>query len=292
MANDQRVLAATGLMIGVTILSAADSVMVRILTEDLHPFVIVFFRSLFGLLFVSPWIFRDRITLASHYVFLHLIRAGLKMLSLAAFFTAIALATLADVTAIAFTTPVFVTLGAWLFLREQLVTRRILAVALSLTGVMIILQPGQGSWSTPLLFAVVGALLTAVIQLILKVMSAHDSTETLVAWNLIVTVPMAAIPLYWFWTAPDLANYALLALQGAIGAINMTLMTRAMSLAQASFLAPLDFLRLPAVAVLAYLFFGEIPTSATLTGAAVIFLSTILLTELKSNKINTRKGVD
>lgn len=277
MLSDPRIRTATGLMIGVTILAAIDSVIVRVLTEDLHPFTIVFFRSFFGLLWVAPWILRDRRALQSNYVFLHVVRAGLKMLSLFAFFTAIAAATLADVTAIAFTTPIFLTIGAWVFLKEPVVFKRVLAVVAGFAGALIILQPGQAEWSTPLLYALLGALLTAIIQLILKSMSAKDSTETLVAWNLIVTVPMAAIPLYWFWSSPSLENIALLALQGALGACNMAFMARALSLVQASYLAPLDFLRLPIVAILAYLFFAEIPTFATVIGGVVIFSSSLLL---------------
>lgn len=260
-------------------LSAVDSVIVRLLTENLHPFVIVFFRSLFGLICVAPWIFRDRTVLKSNYRLMHLIRAGLKMLSLAAFFTAIALAALADVTAIAFTTPIFVTVGAWIVLREAVLLKRVLAVALGFIGVLVIVQPGASTWSAALVYAIIGALLAAIIQLMLKKMSARDPTDTLVAWNLIATVPMAAIPLYWFWRVPAADELGLLMLQGAIGVCNMTLMTRALSMAQASLIAPLDFLRLPTVAVLAYLFFNEIPTNATVIGSVVIFLSTMLLAD-------------
>lgn len=289
MANDNRIVVATILMMVGAMLSAVDSVFVRVLTTDLHPFVIVFFRSLFGLLMVAPFIVKNRMSLRSHYRLLHVVRAALKMLSLAAFFTAIAFATLADVSAIAFTTPLFVTVGAWLFLREAPVPRRIVAVLLGFVGAWIILQPSQGQWSTPLLFALAGALLTAIIQLLLKVMSAHDSTETLVAWNLIVSVPLAAIPLIWFWNSPSTAQFALLALEGAVGVLNMTCMTRALSLAQASYVAPLEFVRLPFVALLAYLFFAEIPTNSTLTGAIVIFLSTLLLANwAKSDNFRAR----
>jgi len=286
MPGEPRLLAASGLMIVVAVLSGIDSVIVRWLATELHPFVIVFFRSLFGLLFVLPWILRNRSMLNSHYRYLHILRAGLKMLSMAAFFTAIALVALADVTVIAFTTPIFVTLGAWCFLGEHPAPRRMLAVLLGFAGVLFVLQPGESQWSTPLLFAVVGALLAAVIQLMLKVMSAQDSTDTLVVWNLIAIVPLAAIPLYWFWSAPTLDQYVLLALQGAIGVCNMAAMTRALGLAQASFVAPLDFLRLPFVALLGYLFFAEIPDKGTLIGAIVIFLSLLLLAERQSKTEN------
>ncbi len=277
MNTERNFLAAAALMAAAAVLAAVDAVLVRLLTHDLHPFVIVFFRSLFGLLFVMPWLMQRRRALKSHYRLAHLMRALLKMLSFAAFFTAIAGAALADVTAIAFTTPVFVTAGAWIFLGEKPVAARVAAVVCSFFGVLIILQPSGHGVSVALLLALAGALLAAIIQVMLKAMSFRDSTETLVAWNLILTVPLAAIPLFWFWQRPDLQQIGLLALQGGAGLLSMICTTRAMALAQASYLAPIDFLRLPTVALFALVIFNEMPASTTFLGAAIIFGSTLIM---------------
>ncbi len=277
METENRMLAASGLAIVVAVFSAIDSIIVRVLTESLHPFTIVFFRSLFGLLFILPWLLRDRTILTTNYCFLHLIRAGLKMFSLVAFFIAISTAALSDVTAIAFTTPVFLTIGAWVFLREKPVFVRVLAVLISLVGVLVVLRPGQNAFNIALLWALTGALLTAAIQLILKVMSRKDSTQTLVSWNLFAMLPISAIPLIWFWTKPDMLQLVLLAFQGALGAVNMGCMAKALSMADASYLAPFEFLRLPVVTLLAYVMFTEVPYPTTLIGGVIIFISTLLL---------------
>ncbi|MBX2884477.1 MAG: DMT family transporter [Granulosicoccus sp.] len=274
---EPRMLAATGLAIAVAVFGAIDSIIVRVLTESLHPFTIVFFRGLFGLLFIAPWVLRDPTVLVTHYRFLHLFRAALKMLSLVAFFIAISMAALSDVTAIAFTTPVFLTLGAWFFLREKPVLVRVLAVLISFIGVLVVLRPGQSALNSPLLWALAGAILTAAIQLILKIMSKNDSTEALVSWNLIAMLPISAVPLIWFWTKPDTYQLVLLAAQGSLGAINMGCMAKALSMAQASYLAPFEFLRLPVVALLAYLLFAEVPYPTTFAGGGIIFISTLLL---------------
>jgi len=152
-----------------------------------------------------------------------------------------------------------------------------LAVVVSLVGVLVVLKPGQGAFNTALLWAFLGAVLTAAIQLILKVMTRKDSTQTLVSWNLLAMLPMSAIPLFWFWTQPDMFQLILLSLQGSLGALNMGCMAKALSMADASYLAPFEFLRLPVVAVLAYAMFTEIPFPTTLIGGAIIFTSTLLL---------------
>jgi len=278
--NDSDRAAALGmaLMLLVAVISAVDAVIIRLVSPSVHPFVIGFTRSLFGLLVVSPWILARPAVLYSQYRCRHVLRAALKLASLIAFFAAFAVAPLADVTAIAFTAPIFVTVGAWIFLAERPRAQRIAAVLIGFVGVLIVLRPAQHSdLPTGLLFALAGALLTAVIQLILKPMSGRDSTETLVAWNLIVTVPLAAIPAVVVWETPSLEQWALLALQGALGALNMWLVTRAFSLAEASLIVPIDFLRLPIVAALAFAIFGQSAPLSTWIGGVAIFVATLLM---------------
>ncbi len=276
--TDRAALTGVVLMLGVAMLTAVDAVIVRQLSPGVHPFVIGFARALFGFLLFLPYILTRPRVLRSNFRFLHLLRAALKLASLISFFFAFSLSPLADATAIAFTAPIFVTLGAWVFLSEKPRMIRVLAVAVGFVGVLLVLRPGQGAGISPgLVFALAGALLAAVIQLILKPMAGRDPTETLVAWNLIATVPIAAVPALLVWTTPTPAEWGLLALQGSVGALNMALVTRAFSLAEASLLAPIDFLRLPIVAALGYLFFAQVVPVSTFIGGAVIFGASLLM---------------
>lgn len=285
--GDRSALIGVSLMILVALFSAVDSVIVRQLSPDIHPFVIGFTRSLFGLLAVLPWIVSRPQILRTQFRFRHVLRAALKLASLVAFFGAFASAPLADVTAIAFTAPIFVTLGAWGFLSERPQPLRVAAVACGFVGVLLVLKPGsQGGVAPGLMLALLGAVLTALIQLILKPMSARDSTETLVAWNLILTVPLAVLPALWVWTAPTPGQWALLAAQGALGALSMGLVTRAFSLAEASLLAPMDFLRLPIVAALGYAFFSQTVAQSTWIGGAVIFAASLLMARSTRSRKN------
>lgn len=276
--GDRAALIGVAMMVCVALLSATDAVLVRFLAGGVHPFVMGFTRALFGLLVFLPYILTRPHVLRSHYRFLHVLRAALKLTSLICFFFAFALSPLADVTAIMFAAPIFVTVGAWVFLAEAPRVIRVVAVIVGFVGVLLVLRPGQGGGVTPgLAFALAGALLTAVIQLLLKPMSGRDPTETLVAWNLIATVPIAAVPAVLVWTTPTPAEWGLLALQGALGALNMGLVTRAFSLAEASLLVPIDFLRLPLVAAAGWLFFAQAVPLTTWIGGSVIFAATLLM---------------
>lgn len=275
--QDRSALAGVALMLVVAIFGALDAVIVRIVSPSVHPFVIGFTRSLFGLIAMSPWIITRPGILRSNYTVRHFVRAALKLAALVAFFAAFAIAPLADVTSIAFAAPIFVTLGAWTFLSERPQPLRVLAVIAGFAGVLVVLRPGENGISAGLALALIGAFLTAAIQLILKPMSAKDSTETLVAWNLILTVPIAAIPALFFWQMPSLQEWALLGVQGVLGAASMAMVTKAFALAEASLIAPLDFLRLPIVAALAYYFFGQVAGITIWIGGALIFCATLLL---------------
>ncbi|CAK7259764.1 S-adenosylmethionine uptake transporter (plasmid) [Shinella sp. WSC3-e] len=268
--------AAVLIMVCAAVLAGLDAVIVRMLAGGVHPLIIGFFRALFGLLAVLPFLLRRVEIMASPYRALHVVRAGLKFASLVALFIAFGHAPLADATAINFTMPIFLTLGAWIFLKEKVALSVVFGVLAGFIGIVIIIRPGAGAFDPWLLFALAGAILTAISQLILRRMALRDTTDRLVAWNLLAMAPLGLLAALPVWAAPSPAQIGLLALQGGLGALNMALITRAFAMASASFLAPLDFLRLPVVAALAFLFFGEIAPVATWIGAAIIFGAALL----------------
>lgn len=276
--TERAALFGVGLMLLAAVFGAIDSVLVRHLAGSVHPFVMGFTRALFGLLVVLPWIVARPGILRSNYRFRHALRAALKLASLLAYFVAFATAPLADVTAIAFTSPIFVTIGAWLFLSERPRALRIAAVVIGFVGVLVVLSPGrQSGISSGLLFALLGAVLTALIQLILKPMSGRDTTEALVAWNLIAMVPIAALPAILVWATPTPYEWMILAVQGLLGAAAMGCVTRAFYFAEASLIVPVDFLRLPIVAALGFFLFGQVAPMSTWIGATVIFVAILLM---------------
>lgn len=279
-------LAAALMMSAAAVLNGIDAAIVRLLV-DVHPFVIGFFRALFGLLFVMPMIVRRPAILVSGYRATHAVRAALKLGGLLCFFVAFTLAPLADVTAIIFLSPILLAVGAWLFLGEKLGPMRVFAIAAGFSGALIIINPGgSGALEPALLLALAGSALMALAQLVLKKMSQRDSTDTLVAWNLILTVPLALIPAILVWTTPSWTAFGLLIVQGVCGALNMALVTRAFSHADASFLAPFDFIRLPAVALIAFLLFGQVAGLSTWIGAGIIFAATLIASRKNPARID------
>jgi drug/metabolite transporter (DMT)-like permease len=276
----------TMLAIFVSFLGALDGIIVRILSSDIHPFLIVFYRSVFGLIIIIPIFLKERDVFVSSYRYLHLFRAFLKILALTSFFFAFKSVSLSDVVSISFITPLLIILGSIMFLKETPTKKLIIFSFIGFIGILIILKPGFSSIPDALYWALIGAILSACIQLILKKMSNKDKPNTLTVWNLLCTVPLAFIPALFFWTTLSFEMFILLTIQGLIGVLNMLFITKAMSMVDISYLAPYDFLRLPIISILAFMMFDEIPSASTLLGALIIFLSGFLISNLA---LNTKK---
>ncbi|PJF09310.1 DMT family transporter [Pseudorhodobacter sp. MZDSW-24AT] len=258
-------------------LAAVDAAIVRAIDGDVHPFVIAFFRASFGALVVLPLVILRPAVLQSVFTLRqHMLRAGLKLAALVAFFAAFAQGPLTDVTAIAFTSPLFVVVGAALMLGERLGLLKLIALGLGFVGALVILGPQGAGLTWGMGFALSGAVMQAVIQLMLKSMSSGDSTATLVVLNLLLTVPMAAVLAATVWVPPTLPQLGLLALQGVLGAACMVMMTHAFRLADASVVAPIDFLRLPLIALLGWLVFSETARPATWVGGGLISVAAMI----------------
>lgn len=207
-----RVSAAVLFASGAAALAASDAVIVRALDGAVHPFVIAFFRALFGVLVLMPWLaLRPSMLKSTHTIGQHAVRALFKLFAMVAFFAAFSMGPLADVTAIAFMSPIFVVLGAALMLGERPGIRMIASAMIGFGGAIIIVGPSPTGLTLAVALAFAGAFLQAGIQLILKSMSRGDATSTLVVWNLILTVPISLLLALPFWAMPGNRELVLLA---------------------------------------------------------------------------------
>ena len=251
----------------------------RIVSADLHPFEIVLFRNLVGILLILPFLGR------LGWYTLRTRRAGslgLSSLSLLAsmlcFFVAVAEMPLAELTALSFTKPLFATVGAALILGELVRLRRWTAVLVGFAGVLIVIRPGAETVSPYAVLVLLSALFAAVVSLIVKRLTATESPTTIVLYQSVfmtlLSVPLALL----YWRTPTLFELPFLVIVGALGTVSWLCMARAFTLADASIVVPFEFARLPLIAVVAYVLFGEVPTIWTWLGGAVIFGSTIYIT--------------
>jgi drug/metabolite transporter (DMT)-like permease len=233
--------------------------LVRFLTDHLDPLQVVFFRNLFGLLAVTPWLFRAGMpALRTRRFHLHLCRALIGITAMVLWFFTLSLMPLAEATALSFTAPIFTSILAVVFLQELMQRHRWIAIGLGFLGAMIIIRPGLGAINPVALLAVVTAMVWGSGTVLLKYMSRSETTSAIVIYLPLMLTPLSLIPamLVWQWPTPTL--WAVAALFGAVGTAGHVCLTRALTVADATSVMPYDYLRLPFVALIAYLAFGEI----------------------------------
>lgn len=255
----------------------------RHLSADLPIFVIVFFRSLFGLAFLSPWVMRNGIgALRTTRHGLYLVRGVFAFFGISCYFFAASLIPLADVTAIAFTRPIFGTVAAIVFLGEVAGGRRWSAIFVGFAGAMMIVRPGFLDMNPGILFVFGSVAAQVVITIVIKLLSRTEPPDAIAIYQGAVLLPLALIAALLVWRTPGLSDLMWLLGMGFLGAITQRAMPRAFAAADATVVISLDFIRLPIAAFIGFLFFTEVPDIWVWAGAAVILSATVYIMHRES----------
>lgn len=263
---------AAALMIFGAFCVASQNAMIRVASADIHTFEIVFFRNLFGLLVMVPLLIpRGNGLLRISQPGGLLLMSLCHLAGMVCYFLALAYLPLADVIALSFSKPLFVTLGAALILAEVVKARRWSAVLLGFLGVLIVLQPGVDVVSPYALIVIAGTVMAAATALMIKRLTVREAVASIV-WYQGLFATAFSLPLCLLhWRMPDMMEWSLLIAIGALGTLSWLSQTRALFLIDASAAAPFEFLRLPFAALIAYLMFTEVPKLTTWLGGILIF---------------------
>lgn len=256
---------------------------IRYLGQEMHPFEVAFFRNFFGLAFMLPWLFSAGLSgLKTARLGLYVVRCLLGLASMLAWFTALAWLPIAQAVALSFTAPIFATILAAVYLKETVRARRWTATTVGLVGVLVILwpqlaAPGGATLSGGIALAIVSTLLSVIVSLIVKRLSATESPNAIVTYMVLILTPMSLVPALFHWTWPPIDTWFWLVAMGALGSIGHLCYVRAFAMADASAVMPYDYTRLLIAAVLGWIAFGEVPTIHTWIGAAIIVAAAVYI---------------
>ena len=258
-------------MIASTCCFGLMAILIRITSRELHPFEIAFFRSFFGALVALPLLARHgpRMLLTDRLGF-YVVRCAIGTLGMLAGFWSIAHLPLAQAISLSYSSPLFVTIGAVLFLGEVVRARRWSAVVAGFIGVLVIVRPGTDGFTTASLVAVFAASMTGIVTISIKFLSRSDPADTIVLLTTLLWVPLTLPAALWVWQWPPADLWPWLVAAGVLGTGGQYFWTHALRLADASTLAPFSYLQLILVAVLAWLLFGETLDRYTALGSAIV----------------------
>lgn len=262
-------------MVGATVAAVFMTAMVRHVSAGIHPFEIAFFRQVFGLAVLTPWLLHYGLApFRTRRIRLHGLRAAFNLVAMLAYFTAVSLMPLADVMALAFAAPIFATLLAIPVLGEVVRLRRWVAILFGFIGVLVILRPGIAVMQTGSMLVLLSAAVWACALIVIKTLGRTESSLTITIYMSLLMAPFSLIPALFFWQWPDLQQLAWLVAIGAFGTIAQLMLVQSLKEAETQVVMPADFLKLIWAAALGFLLFGEVPDVFTWIGGAMIFAST------------------
>jgi drug/metabolite transporter (DMT)-like permease len=245
----------------------------------MHPLEVAFLRNLSATLFLMPMLaWRGRALLRSNALHLYGIRVAISAFSMTAWFYALALIPVAEVTAIGFLAPLFGTIGAVVILREKIRFRRMTALAVGFVGAMIILRPGSEPFGLGQACAIFNAISSGVMTVLLKQLSSEDDSAKIVFLTTIMMLPPTLVPALFVWQTPGWEYLPAILTIGLTAVVGHYCLMRGFASTDASLVMTFDFSRLPFAVLIGWLMFGEVADIWTWVGAAVIFASAIYIT--------------
>ncbi len=258
--------------------------LMRVLSLELNAFQTQFLRYLFGLLVMLPLILRGGIrAYLPKRIGPQFTRGAVHTLGLCLWFAALPQIGLADMTAIGFTAPIFIMIGAYLFLHESMRWERWVAAGIGLVGVVIVLAPklsGHGGAYNLVMLA--SAPVFAASFLLTKGLTRYESTGTIVVWQAI-SVTLFSLPLaLWHWQSLTLMQWFSFAVCGLLGSGGHYCLTRSFRAADISSTQSVRFLDLIWATLMGWMLFGDVPTQTTLIGGTVICAATLWIARRES----------
>ena len=259
------------LMLGSTLAFGLMAIAIRYATRYVPTQEVAFFRNAFGLLALLPMLIRPgSAPLKTQQLPRYFLRSAIGLASMLCAFWAIGHLPISQAISLSYSTPLFVTIAAVLWLGETVRMRRWAAVIIGFIGVLIIVRPGSTSFTPGTLVALGAAVLSSLVAIQIKQLTRVDSADTVVFYTYVFWVPLSLVPALFVWVWPTGLAWVWLVATGVLGTLGQLLWTRALRLGEVSALTPISFMQLPLVSLLGWLLFNETLDRWTVIGAGII----------------------
>lgn len=266
-----------------TLMFSTMGALIKTLGARLDSFQIVWFRCLFGLFAVLPFLVHGGWhTVRTNRLGLHLWRSVLGMTAMSCGFYAITHMALADAVAISFTKPLFVIVLAVILLGETVNLKRWAATVVGFGGVLIMVQPGGESFDWVALIAVFGAFAVSLNKIVIKQLAATESATTILFYFGVFASLLTLGPALLVWQTPTWTELIMLFAMGGVGALAQVCTIRGLRIGEATAVMPFDYTRLLFAGLFGFFLFGEVPGLWSLAGAALIVASTFVITHIET----------
>jgi S-adenosylmethionine uptake transporter len=259
-------------------ISSLNDVLTKYLCGSIGPYEVVFFRFLFSIITLLPFmLYYGKNSFITSRPLVHVIRGGLLFGGIALWSHALSVVVVTVATVISFTIPLFVLIFAKIFLGENVTLARWVATVVGLIGVVIVINPTSATFNIMSASLILASMMFAGLDVINKKYVIKESMFSMLFYSSIVTTALSSFPAFLNWSMPTTQDLLLLLILGAGANLILYFLLKAFALIDASAAAPYRYIELLISSFLGYLIFAEIPTINTVIGALIIIPCTLFV---------------
>ncbi|MEG2298923.1 MAG: DMT family transporter, partial [Acinetobacter sp.] len=235
-------------------------VCIRFASETVDNPTVVFFRNAVGLFIFIPMLFKQGLSfIKTDKLWMHTWRSVVGLAAMYGFFYAIAHLKLSNAMVFSYSSPIFIPLIAYFFLKEKISLGMIIAAVVGLIGVLLVAKPDQGMFNALSVIGLGACFLSAMAFVTVRALTSTEPPERIVFYFCIFGTLISSIPMFWHWRIFTLKELALLITAGLLANISQLFMSYAYSLAPAGQIGPMNYIAIVFAGIWGFIFWHEIP---------------------------------
>ena len=249
-------------------------VCIRYASHTIDNATIVFFRNFIGLFIFIPFIFKQGFNfIKTQKLWMHTWRSIVGLTAMYGFFYAIAHLKLSNAMVFSYSSPIFIPLIAWLFLKEKITPPMILAAIIGLIGVLFVAKPDQGLFNQLSIIGIISSILAATAFVTVRALTSTEPPERIVFYFCFFGTLISVIPMFWLFRPYTWQELSYLVCAGILANISQIFMSNAYKLAPAGQIGPINYIAIIFAGIWGYIFWSEIPDSFSIFGFTFIILA-------------------
>ena len=278
---DRNLFLAIGCLTISALLFSVMGICIRYASHSIDNYTIVFFRNVVGLILFLPFIFRQGMGFVkTEKLWMHSWRSVVGLAAMYGFFYAIAHLKLSNAMVFTYSSPIFIPLIAWLFLKERITTAMLCAAALGFIGVFCVAKPDQGLLNWISLIGIASSLLASMAFVTVRALTQTEPPERIVFYFCMIGSLLSVIPMFWVWRPYHLQELLFLIGAGILANISQIFMSHAYRLAPAGQIAPVNYMAIIFAGIWGFLLWNEVPDLYSVIGFCIILLAILLCSPL------------
>ena len=278
---DRNLFLAIGCLTISALLFSVMGICIRYASHSVDNYTIVFFRNVVGLILFLPFIFKQGIGFVkTEKLWMHTWRSIVGLAAMYGFFYAIAHLKLSNAMVFTYSSPIFIPVIAWLFLKEKITIAMICAAVLGFIGVFCVAKPDQGLLNWISVIGIASSLLASMAFVTVRALTQTEPPERIVFYFCLIGSTLSVIPMFWVWRPYHLQELLFLIGAGILANVSQIFMSHAYRLAPAGQIAPVNYMAIIFAGVWGFLLWNEVPDLYSVIGFCIILLAILLCSPL------------